>query len=77
MKFRYCVAAITYGDDYIGGVRVESWNMFNALALNNIFDPVSFVPTSLAEGSGVLPEYTNQLINSPSKLSGLSFGDSY
>ena len=66
-----------YGDDYIGGVRVESWNMFNALALNNILDPLSPVPAMMIEGSGILPQYMEHAVKSPEKLLGISTGSNW
>ena len=45
-----------HGDDYIGGVRVESYNWFNALSPENILDPVS-MPALSGTNMQMLPKY--------------------
>jgi hypothetical protein len=61
----------SFGDDYIAGVRVESYNWFNALAPDNIADPLS-MPITQGTDMNILPKYMS---NNPSQnLLGLTTG---
>ena len=63
-----------YGDDYIGGVRVESFNWFNALAPSNLLDPIS--PPILQGGDVQLaPQYMDNSIMQ--NIVGLTGGNNY
>ena len=56
-----------YGDDYLGGVRVESYNPFNSLAPSNWADPVA--GSSIFDPKTRIPAI---LTNDPSKLTGIT-----
>ena len=60
-----------YGDDYIAGIRVESWNWFNALNPENMGDPIS-LPALEGTSMQVLPKYMSNTVGQ--NITGLTSG---